>query len=196
MKIAPNHIYHVFNRGNNKQLLFFNNENYLYFLRKIRTHLAPVCDILAYCLMPNHFHFLIHMNEESAKIAVRKSGGIEVNKFSNGLRTVLSSYTRGVNIEQERTGTLFSQNTKVKPTFGGTFNDDYAVWCFRYIHQNPVKARLVNFPDKWPFSSYIDYVGKRNGTLCNQHLAADLLDFELNEFYEFARVGVPEGFEV
>ena len=107
MKIAPNHIYHVFNRGNNKQLLFFNNENYLYFLRKIRTHLAPVCDILAYCLMPNHFHFLIHMNEESAKIAVRKSGGIEVNKFSNGLRTVLSSYTRGVNIEQERTGTLF-----------------------------------------------------------------------------------------
>ena len=195
MKITPNHIYHVFNRGNNKQLLFFNNENYLYFLRKVRTHLAPVCDILAYCLMPNHFHFLIHMNEESAKVAVRKSGGIEVNKFSNGLRTVLSSYTRGVNIEQERTGTLFSQNTQVKPTFGGTINDDYAVWCFRYIHQNPVKAGLVNFPEDWDFSSYIDYVGKRGGTLCNQKMASDLLDFELNEFFEFSKKSIPDTFE-
>jgi len=196
MNITPNHIYHVYNRGNNKQPLFFNRDNYLYFLRKVKTHLHLVCDILAYCLMPNHFHFLIYMNEESAKIATQKSAGIQVSKFSNGLRTLLSSYTRGVNIQQERTGTLFAQNTFVKATFGGKITDDYAVWCFRYIHQNPVKVGLVNPPEEWEFSSYPDFNGKRNGTLCNQKLAADLLDFELNEFFEFSGVAIPDNFEI
>ena len=146
--------------------------------------------------MPNHFHFLIHMNEESSEVAVNKSGGIELSNFSNGLKILLSSYTRGVNIQQERTGTLLSQNTKIKPTFGGSIIDDYAVWCFRYIHQNPVKASLVSAPEDWEFSSYQDYHGLRDGTLWNQNLAAELLDFELNEFFEFVGKEVLEEFEV
>lgn len=196
MNITSNQIYHVFNRGNNKQPIFFNRENYLYFLKKVRNHLYPSCDILAYCLMPNHFHFLIHMNEESTKNAVNKTGGIELSHFSNGLKILLSSYTRGVNKQQERTGTLLSQNTKIKPTFGGSIIDDYAVWCFRYIHQNPVKANLVSSPEDWEFSSYQDYLGLRDGTICNQTLAAELLEFELNEFYEFVEDEISEEFEL
>ena len=56
MKFEAEQIYHLYNRGNNSQKIFFDHENYIFFLQKIRTHLTPVADILAYCLMPNHFH--------------------------------------------------------------------------------------------------------------------------------------------
>ena len=59
MHFEKNLIYHVFNQGNNKQPIFFERENYLYFLRKMRKYLRPNADILCYCLMPNHFHWLI-----------------------------------------------------------------------------------------------------------------------------------------
>ena len=73
MNLIPGQFYHVYNRGNNKQLIFFNDNNYLYFLQKIREQLLPVADILAWCLMPNHFHILIQANDESVK--ERKSFG-------------------------------------------------------------------------------------------------------------------------
>jgi putative transposase len=55
MTIEPHQLYHVYNRGNNKQKIFFEKENALDFLRRIRKYLSPNCEILAYCLMPNHF---------------------------------------------------------------------------------------------------------------------------------------------
>jgi REP element-mobilizing transposase RayT len=58
-KILPEagHFYHVYNRGNNHQPIFFERENYLYFLRLIRQNLViNGVDLAAYCLMPNHYH--------------------------------------------------------------------------------------------------------------------------------------------
>jgi len=51
--------YHIFNRGINSKLTFLSNENYNYFLQKVKVYLVPYFDIYAYCLMPNHFHFLL-----------------------------------------------------------------------------------------------------------------------------------------
>ena len=62
MQFESNHIYHLFNRGNNSQRIFFQRDNYLFFLQKIRTHILPFADILAWCLMPNHFHLMIYTN--------------------------------------------------------------------------------------------------------------------------------------
>ena len=56
MKIHEPGIYHIYNRGNNKQRIFFQKENYLYFLRKCHQYIKPVSNIFAWCLMPNHFH--------------------------------------------------------------------------------------------------------------------------------------------
>ncbi len=61
MNFLESEFYHLYNRGNQQQTIFFNTENYLYFLRKVRRDIVPYCDILAYCLMPNHFHFLIRV---------------------------------------------------------------------------------------------------------------------------------------
>ncbi len=64
MTYELNTIYHCFNQGNNRQEIFFKRENYLFFLEKMRTHLHPVADVLSYCLMPNHFHWLIMLKEK------------------------------------------------------------------------------------------------------------------------------------
>jgi len=63
MQFESGHIYHIFNQGNNRQMIFFDRENYLFFLRKMRTHILPFADILAWCLMPNHFHLMVYVNQ-------------------------------------------------------------------------------------------------------------------------------------
>lgn len=140
-------------------------EDYVTFLGKIRKHLSPHLDILAYCLMPNHFHLLVHSKE-----------AIDIPRYRQDLRMMLSSYTRKINFRTKRTGSLFQQNTKAKPLEA----KDYAFTCFHYIHQNPLRAQLVTKMEDWEFGSYRDYAGFRNGTLCIEGLAYLLLDIPEN----------------
>ena len=172
MEFAPDCLYHVYNRGNNRQPLFFSYANYVFFLRKVRTHLLPCCDMLAYCLMPNHFHFLLEAKTPAAG-----------KTLNGGFQTVLSSYTQAVNKQEQRTGSLFQQHTKAKCLEG-----EYATTCFHYIHQNPMKANLVNRMENWEFSSFKDYCGLRKGTLCYQQRAFEVLNLPPpgKAFYENA----------
>ena len=176
-------VYHLYNRGNNSQKIFFNRNNYLYFLQKVRNHLYPNCDILAYCLMPNHFHFLIHANSNSEKTKIH--GNNQVNIFSENLRILLSSYTKAINKQEKRTGSLFQQNSKLKPIndiFHGKISKfgqiSYAYYCFHYIHNNPVNDGLVKNKEDWEFSSYQDYIGIRNGSLVNKNLTLKTISLE------------------
>lgn len=63
MQFDSGHLYHIYNQGNNRQKIFLERENYLFFLRKIQKHILPFADILAWCLMPNHFHLMVHVNQ-------------------------------------------------------------------------------------------------------------------------------------
>ncbi len=67
MRFIEENIYHIYNRGNNKQQIFFCNDDYILFLKMINMHIKPVCEILCWCLMPNHFHFLVYTDEKSIK---------------------------------------------------------------------------------------------------------------------------------
>jgi putative transposase len=69
MDFVNGQIYHVFNRGNNSQTVFYNRENYLFFLDKIRKSILPHADVLAWCLMPNHFHLMISVSCVEVKIS-------------------------------------------------------------------------------------------------------------------------------
>lgn len=164
MGFSEHSFYHVFNRGINKQKIFYNNDNYHYFLDKVEKHIIPCCDIMAYCLMPNHFHLLISTNENSKEL-------------SDGLRIVLSSYTRGVNNQNNSSGSLFQQNTKRK-----LINIDDKGWylktVFKYIHQNPVEAKLCDLPEDWNFSSFNEYLDIRpiSHYICNTQLAFNYIE--------------------
>lgn len=197
MKLEEGLIYHVFNQGNNRQPIFFNDDNYIYFLRKVRTHILPYADVICYCLMPNHFHLLIRPNQTASNVAqvlTPSNSGCQTNEtdfvvykhqINHELGILLSGYTRGINKQESRTGSLFRGKTKMKngwidkPFVAGKSNfgigDGYEVTCFNYIHKNPVEAGLVKSPIDWKYSSALDYAGLRNGTLCNLELGRHLL---------------------
>jgi len=113
--------------------------------------------------MPNHFHFLILSQENFSSEA-----------FSEDIRIMLSSYAKGINKQEDRTGSLFRQNTKAKNILQHR-NYHSVLRCFHYIHQNPVKANFVRNLEDWEFSSFMDYAGLRNGSLCNKKLAMNVL---------------------
>ena len=140
----------------------------------------PFCDILNYCLMPNHFHFLVYATAKT--LQTKMIGRQEKNIFSEGFKNLLSSYAQAINKQNKRTGSLFQQNTKAKCLIEGSSN--YAPVCFHYIHQNPWKAGIVSKMEEWKFSSFIDFAGLRNGTLCNKQLAFQLIDLDPKRFYE------------
>ena len=170
MQIHQPGLYHIYNRGNNKQKIFFNEGNYIYFLRKCHQYLKPVSEILAWCLMPNHFHFLIEVTDKS--IVPVKSGGITMPAITNGFRLLQSSYAKGINNQEDRTGNLFQQKTKAKLV---SCEENYSLTAFFYTHKNPVEAGLVSLAEDWPYSSFRDYAGIRSGTLCNKERAFQLL---------------------
>ena len=175
MKFHKHQIYHIFNQGNNRVPIFFEEENYLFFLRKVRKHILPLADIICYCLMPNHFHFLIMPNEKASepgttlkpgsKYSKDKNEGIYQEKISQNIGIFLSSYTQAMNRMYHRSGSLFRGKTKVKNGWIDGFitvdgknkemmfrpDNDYAIQCFHYIHENPVKANLVKISTDWFF---------------------------------------------
>jgi REP element-mobilizing transposase RayT len=191
MFFEANAIYHIYNRSN--ETVFYSRENYLFFLSKIRKNIFPVCNILAWVLMPNHFHLLVQATENSCKNTIEKHRPC-TQLLSKNIGIVLSSYSQAINRQENRQGNLFSHKTKAKmlnelyPSSGSnrlTGNQpDYATNCFLYIHQNPVIAGLVSKLKDWEFSSFRDFAGLRNGKLVNKQLAFEFVDLDPEHFYE------------
>lgn len=188
MHFEPSNIYHVYNRGNDKQTIFFKEENYLYFQRKISTEWKKFCDILCYCLMPNHFHFMLVPNKEGCNNILLNGRETHMQNLSKTIGKTLSSYTQAINIQNRTTGNLFQKKTKSKLLEADTLpglninNTDYLLTCFHYIHQNPKFAKIVADLKDWPHSSYLDYFCQRDGNICNKNLAFDLLGLHLSDF--------------
>jgi len=114
MHFEPNHIYHVYNRGNNKQPIFFTDANYLYFLKKIKTEWKKYADVLCYCLMPNHFHVMLVPNKDGCKNIVLADKETHMQNLSKKIGKSLSSYTKAVNTQNITSGNLFQKKTKAK----------------------------------------------------------------------------------
>jgi len=196
MFFNSNELYHVYNRGNNKNILFHSDDDYLIFLKKVNTQIKPFCDILCWTLMPNHFHLMIHANENS--IITRISGKNEIQELSYRIGMLLSSYSQAINKQNGTSGSLFQQKTKAKSLFvkdAGKEQEDYIINCMHYIHQNAWKAGLVKKIEDWKYSSFPDYCGFRNGTLCNKQLLIELTGYDVNRFYRDTYETVPD-FEI
>ncbi|MCL5958107.1 MAG: transposase [Chloroflexi bacterium] len=136
--------YHLFNRSVDGEKLFFNRETYEYCLRLANLYRRKCgVSVVAYCLMPNHYHFLL-----------KQETGEPLSKFINLL---FNSYVQAVNRQQSRKGPLFEER------FRHVLVDrnEYLVHLCRYIHLNPAKAGLVSRPEDWPFSDYREWIGQR-----------------------------------
>jgi len=176
MHFEEGNLYHIYNQGNNKLNVFHEQEEYIFFLQLIRKNLIPYTDLLAYCLMPNHFHLMINADKRCKNLI--KQGSLFIDPITNSFRKTLSSYTHVKNVKSGNSGSLFRQKTKAKSLSEMDMmpddmlhKNDYYQNCIYYIHQNPLKAGLVSKLIDWPYSSYLDYAGLRSGTLCNKWLA-------------------------
>ena len=198
MQFLPEHTYHVYNQGNNREQLFFERENYLYFLKKVEKHLVPHVNILAWCLMPNHYHILFQVKPEyNSPDNIQESN--KVGTLNRSIGIIQSSYTQAINKKLNRSGSLFRARAKAKSLAQESkTNNDYGVNCFLYIHQNPIRAKLVTELEEWEFSSYQDYAGFRKGKLCDQELARDLfkLPIDNKKFRDFSKQTISDEFLV
>jgi putative transposase len=148
--------YHVYNRGAGKANIFFLEDNYRYLVRIIeRSYQKYGVSMIAYCLMPNHYHFLLR--QETAR---------ELSKFVN---VVFNGYVQAVNVQLGRTGTLFEGRFRHKCVAEWK----YLIHLCRYIHLNPVKAHLVATPEEWQYSNYQEWIGARNGLLKDMKFVQD-----------------------
>ena len=174
VNFVPKEYYHIYNRGNSKQEIFHDDEDYILFIKLL--HLLnrssnirvselidfgfdisvnePLVSIGAYVLMPNHFHILITPTETG-----------DISKF---MQKVCTTYVMYHNKKYKRTGSLFEGKFKSQYLD----NNIYLKYIFSYIHLNPVKLidknwkingisnkqKALDFLQKYQYSSYLDYL--------------------------------------
>jgi putative transposase len=150
--MTPGSYYHIFNRGINKDLIFFEEANYSYFLQQFKKYVSEYVDVFSYCLMPNHFHFFIR---------VKELGYLPTNtnltRVEKAFRDFFISYARSINKGYGRTGALFQYKFKRKEIDSAS----YYTWLIYYIHANPVKAGLCTGFSEWRWSSYSSLISRQ-----------------------------------
>jgi REP element-mobilizing transposase RayT len=154
--------YHFYNRGNNRQAIFFEAENYLFFLRRFHKYMAPFVDILVYCLMPTHYHILVRVKPQTSEVL--KTSEVSVPEVSRAMQKFLISYTKAINLRFSRVGALFQGQFQAKPVA----SDSHLRNLCLYIHANPVKDGLVAAPEDWPYSNFLQWLGQRDGELVDR----------------------------
>ena len=144
--LEPGILYHIYNRGNNGETIFIEERNYDYFLQLYDKYISPIVDTFSYCLLPNHFHFLIRVKTDLPGFENLEGLKPPYRYFSN----FFNAYTKAFNKTYNRTGSLFEKNFKRKPVT----NDAYFTKLVAYIHQNPQRHGLIDDFRDWPYSSY------------------------------------------
>lgn len=145
--------FHIYNRGNRRQNIFLEKEDYLNYLKKLREYKDKYnISIICYCLMPNHFHLLLRQDSDTP-----------LYRFMQALHTSYSIY---FNKKYNKVGRMFQSRFKQKEID----KDEYLSRITSYIHFNPVKDGLVDELNDYQWSSYPDYIGIREGTLCDKDI--------------------------
>lgn len=197
VELVEGHFYHVFNKSIAGFQIFMNKNEYLRMINTIRYYQVedvPVSlsqflslrevqwqgfneslfllqgegkklvEIVAYCLMPTHVHLILKQLKE--------------NGISTFMRLILNSYSRYFNVKHQRNGPLWQgrfKNVLVE-------SDEQLYHLTRYIHLNPVTARLVNKPEQWRHSSFLEYVRQTDTKICQFE---DVLEITSKSYKEF-----------
>lgn len=136
-------IYHVMLRGINRQQIFIDDEDKERFVETVKRFKKESCyEVYAYCLMNNHVHLLLKESSES---------------IGQVMKRICGSYVYWYNRKYGRIGHLFQERFRSE----AVEDQEYFLTVFRYIHQNPLKAGVSQSLEKWEWSSYHDYFGRR-----------------------------------
>ncbi|MBN2029713.1 transposase [bacterium] len=143
--LLNNHYYHIFNRVIQGRKLFHSNDDYIHYLTLFKEiDFSLCCRLIAYCLMPNHYHYLVHI--------------VDPKLFSKKMMFFFNKYLKSLNTSRHESGRYFVNRFKAKVIE----KEQYLLKLCCYIHLNPLKAGLVQSLEDWPFSNYLDFIGRRN----------------------------------
>lgn len=157
--------YHIYNRAVGDENLFYSEANYFYFLKKYQEYISPVVETFSYCLMPNHFHFLIRIKseEEIVKIIKIQSKPDRIDPpinlyISKQFSNLFNGYSQAINKQQIRNGTLFSRPFKRKKVESMEYMRNLVI----YIHSNPINHGFTSNLSEWKYSSYNSIISGSN----------------------------------
>lgn len=162
--------FHLFNHGNGDDNLFREESDYFNFLDRYKRYVVPIADTYAYCLMPNHFHFLIKIKKKDdirsflelreepkrRKTQLEKLEESFSGFISFRLANYFNSYSKSFNIRYIRKGSLFRENVKRIPVNSTA----YLLDLVGYIHCNPIHHDFAKSIEDWEFSSYFEIISK------------------------------------
>lgn len=191
--------YHVFNRGVEKRIIFSDNNDYKRFLQTLYyyqfkgpkpkfsnrdrfktidfTNNPIIIKVVSYCLMPNHFHFLIKQVGE--------------NGIKEFMQKVINSYTKYFNTKYSRVGHLFQGMFKAVPIE----SNEQLLQVSRYIHLNPYTSNLTKELENYIYSSYPHFIGLINDPLC---ISSDVLNFfkDQQDYRQFVQSSISYNQEI
>lgn len=151
--LDPHCFYHLYNHAIGSENLFHENKNYTFFIGKWEEYITSYANIWAYCLMPNHFHFVIQIRDKNCFPA---STG--ANKFLEGqFKRLFSSYTLSFNKVYDRRGSLFQKSFKRAKVD----SEQYLQHLIHYIHHNPIHHHFTDGYADWKYSSYTSILSKQ-----------------------------------
>ena len=160
--IEPGKFYHIWNRGNNRENLFYSSHNYEYFIRLYADYLDPVVETYAFCLLPNHFHLLVRIKSFlEVSPAGETSNTRKSNPVSLAFQRFFTAYSQAINIQERRTGSLFEKPFK-RLEISSTRQLANLV---HYIHTNPQKHGIIDDFRQYPWSSYTRIIRDRPSKL-------------------------------
>ena len=147
--------YHIYNKGINGQEIFLHSDHYTHFLRLYEKYVDSVADTFAWCLMKNHFHFLVRIKDQeliSSPVGRSKKSPVIIDQdfLYRQFGNLFNAYSQSFNARTKRTGGLFQ--TPFQRKLIGT--EDYFTTLVFYIHNNPVRHRVCERIQDYPWSSY------------------------------------------
>lgn len=175
----PDAFYHVFNKSVGDELLFKNPENYSHFLSLTKKYLDQFVSFYAYCLIPNHFHFLIQVKNENCLYSEEgfmkeRSKDIISNFISRKFGNVFNAYAQSYNSANNRKGSLFKNRFQRK-----RINEQkYLIELIQYIHLNPIEAGLCENIEDWIYSSYNAILSDRDSMIKKEEVLVWFGDIE------------------
>lgn len=164
--LEPNSFYHIYNRGINGENIFKENRNYAYFFKKYKYYAPNVVTTYAYCLLKNHFHFLIKTKTEDELFAFyKKKKKLQDNDnlleapyiIGQEFANMFNGYAQAINKAYNRTGGLLEEPfRRVR-----VVDEDYFTQLIYYIHRNPQKHGFVKDFKDYPYSSYHSHLSAK-----------------------------------
>ncbi len=176
-----NCFYHIYNRSNNKETIFLNEDNYTFFLGRWDKYFASFFDTYTYALIPNHFHFLIKVKsvDELFLKAVGRLKTVASRKFRDGaipldefiedqVKNFCLSYAKAFNEQNGRKGSVFQKRFK-RVQIKAEHHLQYMVV---YHHHNPIHHKITKEYPEWRFTSYKAILSRMPTRLCRQEVLA------------------------